>query len=51
MLLFSFPLSFSFSTLGAGLWLAIALVLSAVASFLPAWNASRVTVRDVLAYE
>jgi putative ABC transport system permease protein len=51
MLLFSFPLSFSFSPLGAGLWLAIALVLSAVASFLPAWNASRVTVRDVLAYE
>jgi putative ABC transport system permease protein len=51
ILLFSFPLSFSFSTLGAGLWLAIALVLSAVASFLPAWNASRVTVRDVLAYE
>jgi putative ABC transport system permease protein len=51
ILLFSFPLSFSFSVLGAGLWLAIALVLSAVASFLPAWNASRVTVRDVLAYE
>ena len=33
------------------LWLAIVVVLAALASFLPAWNASRVTVRDVLSYE
>jgi putative ABC transport system permease protein len=25
--------------------------LASVASFLPAWNASRITVREVLAYE
>jgi putative ABC transport system permease protein len=51
ILLFSFPLSFSFSMAGAIIWLLIAITLAAVASFLPAWRASRVTVRDVLAYE
>lgn len=49
--LFSFPLAFSFSVEGAVIWLVISLVLASVASFLPAWRASRVTVRDVLAYE
>lgn len=49
--LFQFPLSTSFSVEGLVLWLIISLVLAAVSSFLPAWNASRVTVRDVLAYE
>jgi putative ABC transport system permease protein len=44
-------LSFTFSTLGVLLWLGIVVVLAAVASFLPAWSASRVTVREVLAYE
>ncbi|GAB4440835.1 MAG: FtsX-like permease family protein [Chloroflexi bacterium OHK40] len=43
--------TFVFSLPGVALWLAIVVVLAAVASFLPAWNASRVTVRDVLAYE
>jgi len=43
--------TFVFSLLGVAMWLAIVLVLATVASFLPAWNASRVTVRDVLAYE
>ncbi|MDR7420366.1 MAG: FtsX-like permease family protein [Armatimonadota bacterium] len=43
--------AFKFSVIGVGLWLAIVVVLAAVASFLPAWNASRLTVRDVLAYE
>jgi putative ABC transport system permease protein len=33
------------------LWLVVVVVLSALASFLPAWNASRLTVREVLAYE
>jgi putative ABC transport system permease protein len=32
-------------------WLGIVLVLSALASLLPARNAVRLTVRDVLAYE
>ncbi|HEY8414881.1 MAG TPA: ABC transporter permease, partial [Thermaerobacter sp.] len=44
-------LSFRFSTPGALLWLLIVVVLAAVASFFPAWNASRLSVRDVLAYE
>jgi putative ABC transport system permease protein len=51
MQLFTFPLSFSFSPAGAIIWLVIAIALAAVASFLPAWRASRVTVREVLAYE
>jgi putative ABC transport system permease protein len=49
--LFTFPLSFSFSIMGAFIWLFLSLILAAIASFLPAWRASRVTVRDVLAYE
>lgn len=49
--LFSLPLDNSFSTTGAIIWLVLSLVLASVASFLPAWRASRVTVRDVLAYE
>ncbi|MCB0197053.1 MAG: ABC transporter permease, partial [Anaerolineae bacterium] len=47
----SAPLEYSFSTTGVLLWLAVVIVLSTIASFLPAWNASRVTVREVLAYE
>jgi len=45
------PLSYSFSAGGALLWLAAGVLLSAVASFVPARNASRLTVREVLAYE
>jgi putative ABC transport system permease protein len=45
------PFSFQFSLTAVGLWLAVVLILAALASFLPAWNASRLTVRDVLAYE
>jgi putative ABC transport system permease protein len=45
------PLSHVFSMLGVLLWLGIVVVLAALASFLPAWSAARVTVRDVLAYE
>jgi putative ABC transport system permease protein len=47
----SAPLNYTFSLYGAGIWLAVVLILSALASFLPAWNASRLTVREVLAYE
>jgi putative ABC transport system permease protein len=43
--------SFSFSLVGVVVWLVIIAVLSVVASLLPAWNASRLTVREVLAYE
>ncbi len=45
------PLTHTFSITGALLWLAVVVVLSAVASFIPAWNAARITVREVLAYE
>ena len=44
-------LSFRFSTGGALLWLVVILLIAAVASFLPARSASRITVREVLAYE
>jgi len=45
------PLTFSFSMAGVWLWLGVVVALSALASFLPARNASRLTVREVLAYE
>jgi putative ABC transport system permease protein len=45
------PLTFSYSTIGLWLWLALVIILSWLASFLPARNASRLTVREVLAYE
>jgi putative ABC transport system permease protein len=45
------PLSYSFSVGGALLWLVAGVLLSAVASFVPARDASRLTVREVLAYE
>lgn len=48
---FAFSVSFTFSAIGPLLWLGIVMVLAAVASFLPAWRASRMTVRDVLSYE
>lgn len=33
------------------LWLLVVLLLSAIASVLPARNAARLTIREVLAYE
>ena len=33
------------------LWLLIVVILATLASVLPAWAASRLTVREVLAYE
>lgn len=45
------PLSFSFSFLGMSIWLALAVILSIGASLLPAWNAAKLSVRDVLSYE
>ena len=44
-------LSYTFSTQGALIWLVLVLILSTLASSWPARNATRVTVRDVLAYE
>jgi putative ABC transport system permease protein len=45
------PLRFTFSMLGVWVWLIVVIGLSALASFLPARKASRLTVREVLAYE
>lgn len=44
-------LSYVYSIPGAFMWLALVLVVAMVASYLPARSASRLTVRDVLAYE
>jgi putative ABC transport system permease protein len=45
------PLTFTFAFNGALLWLGIILFLAALASLLPAWSASRLSVRETLAYE
>jgi putative ABC transport system permease protein len=45
------PLSYSYSMLGLWTWLVAVVLLSALASYLPARNATRLTVREVLAYE
>ena len=44
-------LSYQFSLTGVLLWLLVVTVVGAVSSFFPAWRASRLTVREVLAYE
>ncbi len=49
--LFQEPLSFIFSVKGITIWLILALILAALASLLPARQASQLTVREVLAYE
>jgi putative ABC transport system permease protein len=45
------PPSYVFSTTGAIIWMGIVLGLAGIASFIPAWNASRMTVQEVLSYE
>ena len=49
--LLGFPLDYTFSVGGMVLWLLIISVLGAAASLGPARNASRLTIREVLAYE
>jgi len=49
--LMTVPLVYIFSTQGLLIWLGIVLILSTLASLLPARSAVRLTVRDVLAYE
>lgn len=44
-------LSYTFSVEGALLWLAIILVIAGLSSWMPARQASQLTVREVLAYE
>ncbi len=45
------PLTYVFSPQGVVIWLALVLLLSAVASIIPARNAVRLTIREVLSYE
>ncbi len=45
------PLDYVYSTDGALLWLVLVVVISIIASYLPSRSASRLTVRQVLAYE
>lgn len=49
--LFQTDLSFTFDPNGVLIWFAASLALSALASFLPAWNASRSSVREALGFE
>jgi putative ABC transport system permease protein len=45
------PIDFLFGWDGLVIWLIGALALSALASIVPAWSASRLTIREVLAHE
>jgi putative ABC transport system permease protein len=49
--LITIPLEFSYSIDGVGFWLLVVLLLSALASLWPALRATRVSVRESLAYE
>lgn len=46
-----FQFSFQYSYMGVGIWFTVVVVLSILASGMPAWRASRVSVREVLSYE
>ena len=45
------PMSFHYSDVALIAWLGIVIFVSALASLLPAWQATRITVREALAYE
>jgi putative ABC transport system permease protein len=49
--LMTVPITYIFSTQGLLIWLGVVLLLSTLASLLPARSAVRLTIRDVLAYE
>jgi len=49
--IFETPIKVVFTFMGYAIWIALVLVLSALASILPARNAARLTIREVLAYE
>ncbi len=49
--IFNSPSNFLLNPYGFIIWLGLVLILSAVASVLPARNAARLTIREVLAYE
>jgi putative ABC transport system permease protein len=45
------PIELSFTPLGILLWLVVVIVLSVFASIMPARNAAKLTINEVLAYE
>ncbi len=45
------PLSYVFSFAGIGIWFVSVLFIAVIASLLPSWRASQVSVRDAIAYE
>ena len=49
--IFETPIKVVFTFTGYGIWIALVLILSALASIVPARNAARLTIREVLAYE
>jgi len=49
--IFDAPSSFGFTPIGFGIWAAAVALLSLAASLIPARRASRLTIREVLAYE
>ncbi len=51
VIIFQMPLHYTVSTDGMIYWLIIVVIIATLASILPAHNASRLTVREVLAYE
>ena len=48
---FETPIAVVFTPVGYLIWLGLVIVLSVLASVLPARNAARLTIREVLAYE
>ncbi|MCL4528218.1 MAG: FtsX-like permease family protein, partial [Chloroflexi bacterium] len=48
---FETPINTVFTLSGYLIWFGLVLVMSAIASILPARNAARLTIREVLAYE
>lgn len=49
--IFGIPGRTTFTSVGLMIWLGVVILLSIVASFIPARNAARLTIREVLAYE
>ena len=48
--IFKLPLDYRYNWQAVGIWLAVILVLSVLASIAPARSATRISVRDSLAY-
>jgi putative ABC transport system permease protein len=51
MAILTVAMEFAFGWEGVTFWLVVVLAVSAIASFLPALNAVRLTVREILTYE